>query len=291
MCRHELRFVSGNADRRDQRAVPRLRVVCITRAKGQCRRITAKVRTWFSRSAPPTLAAETNEGRFSCPAQGAGGRRADPGAGGQAQPRGQARPGRCAAGTRRCRRRSPRPGVCRWGGLFEPLAACGVRRCGLLLDFVELLAEETGLPVGIKSVGRRSAVLARARRGDGREERGVDFVSIDGGEGGTGAAPLVFTDAVSLPFRMGFAGCTASSPAADLHEDVTFIGAGKLGLPDNAVVAFALGVDMVNVAREAMLAVGCVQAQKCHTGTCPTGVATQNRWLAHGLDPESKANG
>ena len=64
-----------------------------------------------------------------------------------------------------------------------------------------------------------------------------------------------------------------------------FIGAGKLGLPDNAVVAFALGADMVNVGREAMLAIGCIQAQKCHTDHCPTGVATQNPWLAHGLDP------
>jgi hypothetical protein len=68
-----------------------------------------------------------------------------------------------------------------------------------------------------------------------------------------------------------------------------FIGAGKLGLPDNAVVAFALGADMVNVGREAMLAIGCVQAQKCHTDTCPTGVATQNRWLSHGLDPTLKS--
>ena len=111
-------------------------------------------------------------------------------------------------------------------------------------------------------------------------DRGVDFVSIDGGEGGTGASPLIFTDAVSLPFRLGFARVYASSPERGLHEQVTFIGAGKLGLPDNAVVAFALGADMVNVAREAMLAVGCVQAQKCHTGECPTGVATQNPWLA-----------
>jgi len=55
-------------------------------------------------------------------------------------------------------------------------------------------------------------------------------------------------------------------------------------------VAFALGADMVNVAREAMLAVGCVQAQKCHTGECPTGVATQHPWLAHGLDPDDKAD-
>ena len=70
---------------------------------------------------------------------------------------------------------------------------------------------------------------------------------------------------------------------------IVVVGGGKLGLPDNAIVAFALGCDMVNVAREAMLAIGCIQAQKCHTDTCPTGVATQNRWLSHGLDPELKS--
>jgi glutamate synthase domain-containing protein 2 len=65
-----------------------------------------------------------------------------------------------------------------------------------------------------------------------------------------------------------------------------FIGAGKLGLPENAVIAFALGADMVNVAREAMMAIGCIQSQRCHTDRCPTGVATQNVWLSRGLDPE-----
>lgn len=160
-----------------------------------------------------------------------------------------------------------------------------------LLDFVEMLAAETGLPVGIKSaVGDMGfwEDLTDAMAAD--RGRGVDFVTIDGGEGGTGASPLIFTDAVSLPFRMGFSRVYAAFARRGLHEDVTFIGAGKLGLPDNAVVAFALGVDMVHVAREAMLAVGCVQAQKCHTGECPTGVATQNRWLAHGLDPVEKAD-
>ncbi|GAA1136633.1 FMN-binding glutamate synthase family protein [Nocardioides aquiterrae] len=158
-----------------------------------------------------------------------------------------------------------------------------------LLDFVELLADETGLPVGIKSaVGDLGfwQELADAME-DG--ERGVDFVTVDGGEGGTGASPLIFTDAVSLPFRLGFARVYRMFAQRGLHEDVTFIGSGKLGLPDNAVVAFALGADLVSVAREAMLAAGCVQAQKCHTGECPTGVATQNRWLAHGLDPLDKA--
>lgn len=122
-----------------------------------------------------------------------------------------------------------------------------------------------------------------------RGDRGVDFVTIDGGEGGTGASPLIFTDAVSLPFRLGFARAYAEFARRGLHEQVTFIGAGKLGLPDNAIAAFALGVDMVNVGREAMLAVGCIQAQKCHTGGCPTGVATQHPWLVRGVDPVAKS--
>jgi hypothetical protein len=68
------------------------------------------------------------------------------------------------------------------------------------------------------------------------------------------------------------------------------MGAGKLGLPDNAAVAFALGVDLVYVAREAMLSIGCIQAQRCHDDRCPTGVATQNAWLTRGLDPDSKSD-
>src|SRR5204862_1310703 len=122
-----------------------------------------------------------------------------------------------------------------------------------------------------------------------RRDRGLDFVPIDGGEGGTGASPLIFTDSVSLPFRLGFARVYAAFAERGLHEDVTFIGAGKLGLPDNAVVAFALGADMINVAREAMMSIGCIQSQKCHTDRCPTGVATQDPWLTHGLDPASKS--
>jgi hypothetical protein len=77
--------------------------------------------------------------------------------------------------------------------------------------------------------------------------------------------------------------------AEDMHEQVCFIGSGRLGLPERTMLAFALGCDMVNIAREAMLAIGCIQAQRCHTGQCPTGVATQSKWLMHGLEPTSKA--
>jgi glutamate synthase domain-containing protein 2 len=158
-----------------------------------------------------------------------------------------------------------------------------------LLDWVELLAAETGLPVGIKSAVGDMGFWGDLTRLMADTGRGVDFVTVDGGEGGTGAAPLIFTDTVSLPFQVGFARVYSAFARAGLAEQVVFVGAGKLGLPDNAVVAFALGCDMVNVAREAMLAIGCIQAQKCHTDTCPTGVATQNAWLAHGLDPALKS--
>ena len=159
-----------------------------------------------------------------------------------------------------------------------------------MLDFVEMLADETGLPVGIKSAVGDLGFWERLTELMARGDRGVDFVTIDGGEGGTGASPLIFTDSVSLPFRLGFARAYAEFARRGLHEDVTFIGAGKLGLPDNAVVAFALGADLVNVGREAMLAAGCIQAQKCHTGGCPTGVATQHPWLVRGLDPVAKGD-
>lgn len=74
-----------------------------------------------------------------------------------------------------------------------------------------------------------------------------------------------------------------------LQNDVVFIGAGKLGLPDNAIVAFGLGVDLVNVGREAMLSVGCPPGAALPHRELPTGVATQDKWLAHGLDPTLKA--
>lgn len=158
-----------------------------------------------------------------------------------------------------------------------------------MLDFVELLAAETGLPVGIKSAVGDLELWEDLTELMAESDRGVDFVNIDGGEGGTGAAPMIFTDSVAMPFRLGFSRVYRLFAERGLHEQVVFIGAGKLGVPDNAVVAFALGCDMVNVGREAMLAIGCIQAQKCHTDRCPTGVATQDKWLAHGLDPALKS--
>lgn len=158
-----------------------------------------------------------------------------------------------------------------------------------LLDFVEDLAEATGLPVGIKSAVGDEGFWRDLARAMASGERGVDFIAIDGGEGGTGAAPLVFSDHVALPFKLAFTRVYRIFAREGVAERVVWIGAGKLGFPETGLLAFAFGCDLIAVGREAMMAVGCIQAQRCHTDHCPTGVATQNRWLMRGLDPTSKS--
>lgn len=159
-----------------------------------------------------------------------------------------------------------------------------------LIEFVETIAQDTGLPVGIKSAVGETSFWEQLAWRMAATGAGPDFVAVDGGEGGTGAAPLSFADHVALPFKLGFARVYGTFARAGLAEDVVFVGSGRLGLPDTALFAFALGCDMVSVGREAMLAIGCIQAQRCHTGRCPTGVATQSRWLMGGLDPEVKSH-
>jgi glutamate synthase domain-containing protein 2 len=172
---------------------------------------------------------------------------------------------------------------------ISPASHSAFRNADEMLDFVELIASETGLPVGIKSAVGDSRFwedLARLMVGGAR---GVDFITIDGGEGGTGAGPLVFTDHVALPFKVGFSRVQRIFTAEGVHQQVVFVGSGKLGFPEAAVFAFSLGCDLINVGREAMMAIGCIQAQRCHTNHCPTGVATQHPWLVRGVDPTLKA--
>ena len=159
-----------------------------------------------------------------------------------------------------------------------------------MLDFVEQLAEASGLPVGIKSAVGQMDFWDKLARQMTDTDRGVDFITIDGGEGGTGAAPLVFSDHVSLPFKAGMSSVFKVFRDAGIDEQLVFIGSGKLGFPEAALFGFGLGCDMINVAREAMLAIGCIQAQRCHTGHCPAGVATQNKWLMSGLEPTHKSH-
>lgn len=159
-----------------------------------------------------------------------------------------------------------------------------------LLDFIEEISERTGLPVGIKAaVGRLEQWEYLS---DKMLERGTgpDFIAIDGGEGGTGAAPPSFADHVSLPLFYGFSSVYKVFKSKGLAHRVVWIAAGKLGLPAQAAKAFALGADLIYVAREAMMSIGCIQAQSCHTNRCPAGVATQNKWLQSGINVPLKSD-
>ena len=159
-----------------------------------------------------------------------------------------------------------------------------------MLDFVETIADATGVPVGIKSAVGQIDFWEQLASNMSKTDRGVDFVAIDGGEGGTGAAPLVFTDHVSLPFKIGFNRVYQKFCEWDLEDQVVFAGSGKLGFPAIALMSFALGCDMIHVGREALLSIGCIQAQRCQSGHCPAGIATQNKWLMRGLEPSVKAH-
>ncbi|MDT0687047.1 FMN-binding glutamate synthase family protein [Autumnicola psychrophila] len=158
-----------------------------------------------------------------------------------------------------------------------------------LVEFIEKIAEATGLPVGIKSaVGqlKQWEELADIMQETGT---GPDFISIDGGEGGTGAAPPSFADHVSLPFIYAFSDVYRIFLKQGITDRIVFIASGKLGFPGKAAMAMALGADCISVAREAMLSIGCIQAQVCHNNTCPSGVATQNKWLQSGINIKDKS--
>lgn len=159
-----------------------------------------------------------------------------------------------------------------------------------LLQLIEDIAEETGLPVGIKgAIGKLDQweELAKLMIETGK---GPDFITVDGGEGGTGAAPPSFADHVSLPWVYGFSSLYKLFKKYDLTHRIVFIGSGKLGFPAKAAMAFAMGVDCINVAREAMMSIGCIQAQICHTNRCPTGIATQSKWLQSGINVPLKSD-
>ena len=171
----------------------------------------------------------------------------------------------------------------------SPSAHSAFENADGLLDFVESIATATGLPVGIKSAVGESTFWIDLARLMSTGTRGVDFITIDGGEVGTGAGPLVFNDHVALPFKVAFSRVQKIFNEEGLHQQVVFVGSGRLGFPEAAIFAFGLGCDLINVGREALLAIGCIQAQRCHTNHCPTGITTQHPWLIRGLDPSLKA--
>lgn len=159
-----------------------------------------------------------------------------------------------------------------------------------LLDRVTLIRELTGRPVGVKTaIGGWAFVSdlcdAVLRRG---LHAAPDFLVIDGGEGGSGATPQALADHVSLPIGEGLPRVVDALIESGLRQRIRVVAAGKLVTSARAAWALCAGADFVNTARGFMFALGCIQALRCHTNTCPTGVTTHNRRLQRGLVVEEK---
>ncbi len=158
-----------------------------------------------------------------------------------------------------------------------------------LLRFVAQLRElSEGKPVGFKlCIGRKTEFLALCKA---MIETGItpDFITVDGGEGGTGAAPLEYTNSVGMPLRDGLAFVVDCLVGFGLRQDIRVIAAGKVLTGFHLVKLLALGADCCNSARAMMLALGCIQSLECNNNSCPTGITTQNADLYEGLDIDDK---
>ena len=159
-----------------------------------------------------------------------------------------------------------------------------------LLDMIGHIREVTGKPTGIKLVvGAEDAIAglfaAITERG---AETAPDFITIDGGEGGTGAAPMPLIDLVGMSIREALPLVANLRNAAGLRDRIALVASGKLVNPGDVAWALATGADFVTSARGFMFALGCIQALKCNKNTCPTGITTHDPRFQKGLVVEDK---
>jgi glutamate synthase domain-containing protein 2 len=116
-----------------------------------------------------------------------------------------------------------------------------------------------------------------------------DFITVDGGEGGTGAAPFEFSNSIGCPLVDGLTFVHNALVGSGLRDDIRIIASGKVATGFGLTRMLALGADLCNAARSMMLSMGCIQARRCNSNECPVGIATQNPWLTAGLVVEEKA--
>lgn len=160
-----------------------------------------------------------------------------------------------------------------------------------ILDMIARVRELTGKPTGLKLVIGGGDFL-RDLFGAVRKRGAVsapDFITLDGGDGGTGAAPMSLIDNMGMTLRESLPTLVDSLNRHGLRSRVKVIAAGKLINPSEVAWAFCAGADFVNSARGFMFSLGCIQALQCNKNTCPTGVTTHDKRLQRGLVPESKA--
>lgn len=186
------------------------------------------------------------------------------------------------------------PEISEWRGIpmdqdcYSPNSWDEFQDVATLFAFVGKLQAATGKPVGIKiAVGQESYLHEIAKlyqeTGDG-----PDFITIDGGEGGTGAGPVALADHMGLPILHAIPKVDNILRQYGVRDEVVLIASGQIAKGSDVAIAIALGADAVNIGRGNMIAEGCIMAKRCHTNTCPAGIATQDPRFRRGLDPEDK---
>ena len=160
-----------------------------------------------------------------------------------------------------------------------------------LIDFIKELRElSNGKPIGFKlCVGSKVEFIAICKAMI-KKQTYPDFITVDGGEGGTGAAPLEYSNSIGMPLNDGLSFVSDCLNGFDIKKHIKIMTSGKIITGFHVLRNIALGADMVNSARGMMMALGCIQALECNKNICPTGVATQNPDLIKGLDINDKAN-
>ncbi len=159
-----------------------------------------------------------------------------------------------------------------------------------LLDFLAHIREVTGKPVGIKTVfgaeqAFRDMLETIKRRG---EDLAPDFITLDGGEGGTGASPLPLMDLVGVSIKEALPEVAGLLREYGLKKRIKLVASAKLMVPGEVAWALAAGADFITSARGFMFSLGCIQAMKCNMNTCPTGITTHDPRFQKGLVPEDK---
>jgi glutamate synthase domain-containing protein 2 len=158
-----------------------------------------------------------------------------------------------------------------------------------LLKFVQQLRElSSGKPIGFKLCLGQPVEFMAICKAIVETKILPDFITVDGGEGGTGAAPLEFSNSVGAPLEEGLTYIHDTLTGFDLRKHIRVIASGKIMTGFNIFSRMALGADICNSARGMMLSLGCIQARQCNTNHCPTGVATSDEELMYGLDPSDK---
>jgi glutamate synthase domain-containing protein 2 len=157
-------------------------------------------------------------------------------------------------------------------------------------QFVDRVRRVTGKPVGVKFVAGQPEFLEEWFLDCERHPEGCpDYIAVDGGEGGTGAAPAPLADYVGLPITQALPMVAEARARHGLVERIRIVASGKLVTPDKVAWALCMGADFVVSARGFMFSLGCIQAMKCGSGSCPTGVTAVDPRLIAGLDPADKA--